>query len=595
MNIGNNFLNRLSTFFSSPSKKGYEKIGDQKIGEAKYTYDADKSQIIRNNPDGTKSAFSVKVKVPGDEMVGIGSEKAKLRFKNIESVIKATIEILEELELQNLDPLSYAPGKITVKNRMTQQEETLEVKENPKLSKKTMNLANTLGLSDQEAKAQNKRATLYKMGIFGKSETNIRSDEEYLKGVQSLSRTSENKQNSISTEKKTPTTEEQNTPPIEERAKAATSNQTEVKSKTPPIPEGAKAGNVSIPEGEPNPPPTTEAKKTEEVVWDEKKRNKASLERKMLIGEFKSTEQVFTQNLRNFVDILKEKRDSLKDPTKAFCDKIISLYENILKSSEPFYDEIKDDKIKDDETLSQMPFFDEVKEPLFDAFNKAAPEIAETFSQVINQFDILLKETDTLKNDKEFEKLSQDFQKDPRAKGLSIGSFLIMPVQRFPRYGMLTEGILKNTPPDDDSYNKVKKSVDAAKAASRQLNEHKRKSDKEQRSEINNKLNPLMNEWRKNKGQIQRLLSENILYKFILKKNKDISDLTRNYDELKSQDDSVLKTFFLFIDKKDAKLIAKALKDPEIPQERREKLEAIKQGVIALRGVKSQKARILNG
>jgi hypothetical protein len=47
---------------------------------------------------------------------------------------------------------------------------------------------------------------------------------------------------------------------------------------------------------------------------------------------------------------------------------------------------------------------------------------------------------------------------DPRCHGLDLGSFLIMPVQRVPRYVLLLDAILKNTPPEHPEH------ADAVKA-----------------------------------------------------------------------------------------------------------------------------------
>jgi len=60
---------------------------------------------------------------------------------------------------------------------------------------------------------------------------------------------------------------------------------------------------------------------------------------------------------------------------------------------------------------------------------------------------------------------------DPRCHGLDLGSFLIMPVQRVPRYVLLLDAILKNTPPEHPEHADVVKALADVGAVAKQNND----------------------------------------------------------------------------------------------------------------------------
>lgn len=52
-------------------------------------------------------------------------------------------------------------------------------------------------------------------------------------------------------------------------------------------------------------------------------------------------------------------------------------------------------------------------------------------------------------------------QHDPRCRGLDLAGFLIMPVQRIPRYRLLLNEVIKHTPPTHKDYQFLEKSIDS--------------------------------------------------------------------------------------------------------------------------------------
>jgi len=60
---------------------------------------------------------------------------------------------------------------------------------------------------------------------------------------------------------------------------------------------------------------------------------------------------------------------------------------------------------------------------------------------------------------------------DPRSHGLDLGSFLVMPVQRVPRYVLLLDAILKDTPPEHPEHADVVKALAEVGAVAKQNND----------------------------------------------------------------------------------------------------------------------------
>eukprot|EP00727_Mastigamoeba_balamuthi_P013362 m51a1_g8649 hypothetical protein (381) ;mRNA; f:28479-29855 len=59
----------------------------------------------------------------------------------------------------------------------------------------------------------------------------------------------------------------------------------------------------------------------------------------------------------------------------------------------------------------------------------------------------------------------------PECKGLKVGSFLILPVQRGPRYALLLRELLKHTPEEHPDHARVVQALHSAEGAMRKLNE----------------------------------------------------------------------------------------------------------------------------
>eukprot|EP01095_Lingulamoeba_sp_RSL-Kostka_P017853 TRINITY_DN9529_c0_g2_i1.p1 TRINITY_DN9529_c0_g2~~TRINITY_DN9529_c0_g2_i1.p1 ORF type:complete len:247 (+),score=57.52 TRINITY_DN9529_c0_g2_i1:3-743(+) len=84
---------------------------------------------------------------------------------------------------------------------------------------------------------------------------------------------------------------------------------------------------------------------------------------------------------------------------------------------------------------------------------------------------------DHRKNNKKFASFLKKLEKDRSLKNLSLESFLIMPVQRVPRYVMLLTDLLKNTWNDHPDHEDLKQALAKMKETGDFINESKRDSE----------------------------------------------------------------------------------------------------------------------
>lgn len=96
----------------------------------------------------------------------------------------------------------------------------------------------------------------------------------------------------------------------------------------------------------------------------------------------------------------------------------------------------------------------------------------------VNNFEHSVALTDKLKKkNQEFDKFLIKAEKIPACRGLTFESFLIMPVQRVPRYVMLLMDLLKNTWKDHPDYNDIEAALKKMKETGDFINESKRNAE----------------------------------------------------------------------------------------------------------------------
>jgi len=106
-----------------------------------------------------------------------------------------------------------------------------------------------------------------------------------------------------------------------------------------------------------------------------------------------------------------------------------------------------------------------------------------SYTSYINNFDDARNRLITLtEKNKAFASFIESAQASPRCCGLNIEAFLIMPVQRLPRYVLLINELLKATPKDSSDYEKLNGALEMMKKLTKSVNE--KKSEQEQRAMV---------------------------------------------------------------------------------------------------------------
>ncbi|KAJ6230732.1 faciogenital dysplasia protein [Anaeramoeba flamelloides] len=95
-----------------------------------------------------------------------------------------------------------------------------------------------------------------------------------------------------------------------------------------------------------------------------------------------------------------------------------------------------------------------------------------TYVNNYNKGNELLKQL--LKNNRKFSKFLKNQEKDDRCRRLDLGSMLIMPVQRLPRYIIFLEQLSKNTPFFHNDYDQIQNAYKMIVEVTTKVNEGKR-------------------------------------------------------------------------------------------------------------------------
>jgi len=181
---------------------------------------------------------------------------------------------------------------------------------------------------------------------------------------------------------------------------------------------------------------------------------KMSTKRQKVEAEIISSEEVYVKNLneliKHFIHPLKSNQELL-DP-----EDILKLFSNIELLCGFHVVFLADLKKKDKEihlTFQRMADF------------------LKMYTQYVNSYDVAMTTMHRLNKKKKF-KAFLDKQQAAAAQGLM--SFLIMPVQRIPRYVLLLKELIKNTNDDDQTKEPLRQSLTKVQDIAAYVNEQKR-------------------------------------------------------------------------------------------------------------------------
>jgi len=113
----------------------------------------------------------------------------------------------------------------------------------------------------------------------------------------------------------------------------------------------------------------------------------------------------------------------------------------------------------------------------------------QSYTQYVTNYNRAIEVFDKCLENSSFEQFIQATLSNPRCKNLSIHSFLIMPVQRLPRYALLLTDVLQATEQDNEDYLQISEALKRLKAITSLINEQKREFDSSTRiREIQNSI-----------------------------------------------------------------------------------------------------------
>jgi hypothetical protein len=177
----------------------------------------------------------------------------------------------------------------------------------------------------------------------------------------------------------------------------------------------------------------------EKKVISEEERAKMLKKRGYIVKELIATEKAYSEKLSLFLEIFIEpmRKDGILEASDIHnqflnWEIIVGLHQSLLANlmEEP------------DETAVKVG-------SIFGLYG----HFLKMYMQYLSNYEIALTRRATLlTTNKRFSQFIETAATDPRCKGEAFASFLIAPVQRIPRYKLLLEDILKNTPEDHEDY-----------------------------------------------------------------------------------------------------------------------------------------------
>ena len=180
----------------------------------------------------------------------------------------------------------------------------------------------------------------------------------------------------------------------------------------------------------------------------------ASTEEKISHGSSKSPASVNTVGTATFLTIIKPDKNKKKKASKrlTFLGK----------------DEHKDEK--------KVPA--EKAKTIGTVFKETVP-FMKLYTQYINNYDdVIATVRECRKENPALDKFLKECKKSkPECRGMDINSFLILPVQRIPRYQLLLRELIKNTPTSYEDYALLEASYNEIVKVANHLNSMKRKKE----------------------------------------------------------------------------------------------------------------------
>ncbi|EFC37339.1 rhoGEF domain-containing protein [Naegleria gruberi] len=203
-------------------------------------------------------------------------------------------------------------------------------------------------------------------------------------------------------------------------------------------------------------------------------RFKKAKKRLELIKETIDTERTYVNLLKAFIDIFYYPIVNDSGHGKGILKK--EVYNTLFSNIEQIY-KINNTLLHDweNEYNTNYPFVNIGK-----AFSQISPFL-KAYTIYINNFDKAQEMFEKLREkDKRFKEYLTECYKNKLVKGTLLGGFLILPVQRIPRYKLLIQEMLKNTPPTHHEYEILQKCAKEIESIAAFVNDEKRNVEQNQ-------------------------------------------------------------------------------------------------------------------
>lgn len=185
-----------------------------------------------------------------------------------------------------------------------------------------------------------------------------------------------------------------------------------------------------------------------------------------VIEEILNTERAYVDNLKKINELFMEtllKHDWKSDVEIKTIKKIFSNIPTILTCNIQLYQDLESTIASGKMAIGKV-FCD------FSNFFRM-------YAQYCNDFHPNNQLLEDMKKKSEFKKCVEACESLPGANRLSLGDYLIMPVQRIPRYVLLLEQVKSCTLQTDPDYKNIEESLKSIKAVATDINEKKRRAD----------------------------------------------------------------------------------------------------------------------
>jgi len=196
--------------------------------------------------------------------------------------------------------------------------------------------------------------------------------------------------------------------------------------------------------------------------------SKASFRREKAAREIVESEEAYVSNLQLImVEYYKPLKKMMAEKKMITPQQFKELFLNL--------DQIVEFNVKVLAAFKErMKNYDNRKTCIGDVFLKFT-EMSKLYSEFVSTFDKSSNVLNQLLENPEFAKWQEDVAMQPQLHRMRIGTLLIMPVQRVPRYMLLIRELIAKTPESHPDYAPLKKAMDFVSNVASGINEAKRR------------------------------------------------------------------------------------------------------------------------